>query len=473
MARNEVGIVVSAQDKASAVLKKIGSESAAAFTKAQASAISMNQQLQLVGQVFQKLTQAVRSGVQASIELHGENNEAIKKFKEVETGVLNFSATIGDIFIPAIGGIGEAYQKATKGTESSTKKIISGLSTVIAGAAGGIGWAVTQAQKPMAALIGLIEGGVEGAKDAVDEAGKIADIYSGAANNAERLGKALQDVNALTKEQANLANQLIEGDKKALEERKKRHDDYVKKIKDAAEARDNAFADEYAKNQENENKRWQLISGTQDKITAYLDEQALKRTEITIRATNEEIEINQEAMRKISDSAIEIGTAYGAAFAQVIEGNRSMSNAMLVTTLEVTRRIIMAAAAEAAAKQIASASVFGVAGIAIGAAAAATVFAVVEAYAAKLAKGGVIRGGTMGVDSVPILAQSGERVLSVEQNRSFERLVALLESRSGVGGGVGGTVVIRSDVPPSDMDYRRAAKRLQEEQRKLARRGLI
>lgn len=62
-----------------------------------------------------------------------------------------------------------------------------------------------------------------------------------------------------------------------------------------------------------------------------------------------------------------------------------------------------------------------------------------------LASGGVVTGGIPGLDSVPAMLMPGERVLSVEQNRRFEAMMAGAFSPSGAGVLGGQTVVNEGD----------------------------
>lgn len=175
-----------------------------------------------------------------------------------------------------------------------------------------------------------------------------------------------------------------------------------------------------------------------------------------------------------------VGQAWGSAFEQVAAGQKELGDAVLDATLDSFERIIMAAAAVAAANAFAAHQVVPFIGIALGTAAAGVAFAMVRGYVSqmrgpkKMAKGGRIEGGTPGVDSVPILAMPGERVLTVDQNRNWERLMGLSGGTPATGsghmanGGVvprsvgGGGVVVHASfnsVVPTDRTTRKKALR--------------
>jgi len=181
--------------------------------------------------------------------------------------------------------------------------------------------------------------------------------------------------------------------------------------------------------------------------------------------------------------------AYGAAFTSIIEGSEGAGRAMLKATVQAAYGAIMAYAATSAAGAASSQSAIPVVGPFLAPIAATVIFGLVMALINKLpsfATGGSITGGIPGIDSVPILTQAKERVLSVRQNDLFERLVTTLEGRSSGGGslalagagvgtfGGGGSInlTIRSDVPPTNMDYLKASRKIARATKDLARRRM-
>jgi hypothetical protein len=128
--------------------------------------------------------------------------------------------------------------------------------------------------------------------------------------------------------------------------------------------------------------------------------------------------------------ANDVGDAFGEQMALMVTENQTLEESMknlavsaADSILNMVQQAIMGYAAAAAGAAFLSQAAIPVIGPILGAAAAAAAFGFVRAYIKKFEKGGVVQGGIPGVDSVPILAQQGERVLTPKQTQGFDRLV--------------------------------------------------
>jgi len=88
--------------------------------------------------------------------------------------------------------------------------------------------------------------------------------------------------------------------------------------------------------------------------------------------------------------------------------------------------------------------------------------------AAAFAQGGIVKGGTPNKDSVLAMLTPNEEVLTQREARDRRQGQKQAQPMN-----ITQNLVIRSDVPPTDTDYRKAIRRAAKEQHKLRRRGLL
>lgn len=134
---------------------------------------------------------------------------------------------------------------------------------------------------------------------------------------------------------------------------------------------------------------------------------------------------------------------------------------------------ISAASARGAAEAIAAFAGVPVVGPALGAAQAGVVTGMIESTRGlmAMAEGGVVTGGIPGVDSVHIMAQQGERMLSVKQTSIFDRFVTALERNNGTVGGGGRNIIVKQEFhqafSPTSAESKRQARDVAKVMRRL------
>jgi hypothetical protein len=234
------------------------------------------------------------------------------------------------------------------------------------------------------------------------------------------------------------------------------------------------------------------------------------RKQFEMAAHSEVFRKAQETQRQLGQTAVQVYEmlvsftqqalqTFGDNIVAVIEHTKDLKTAALDTMRAIARAALQAMIGFVVAKAVEGAASaykdaierFGVAGILVGAGAAAVAFAAILALTSKAkgyAKGGVITGGVPGRDSVPIIGMPGERVLTVQQTQAFDRFVGMLDrvmsgagtaSQGGGGGGGGGgdrTVVFRfeSAAPPDEAALQRhVIKHLRPSLLELHRDGLL
>jgi hypothetical protein len=125
----------------------------------------------------------------------------------------------------------------------------------------------------------------------------------------------------------------------------------------------------------------------------------------------------------------------------VAEGFKSMTASIIDEALAAMQKFITIKAAEGAANAAAGSAMGGPL---IAAAMAGIVFSLIRGFIGKafqgMADGGIVRGGTPGHDSVPIMAQAGEMVLTTDQ-------VDRLRTGGGIGGGGEVKIELNSQIP--------------------------
>ena len=122
MAEQKVGITVFVKDKASKAVAGIAKRAGLigkAVAKVQSgfkafgfALIAANQGAELLGKAFGAVKAAIGSSIQAAIELRGEGDPLVRKFKSLKTTMSSISGVIGSSLIAAITSIGVAFKPA-------------------------------------------------------------------------------------------------------------------------------------------------------------------------------------------------------------------------------------------------------------------------------------------------------------------------------------------------------------------------
>lgn len=473
-----VGIIISAKDNAGAVLKKIGTESKSAFdlihsASAKAGAgfkalgaatVVLNQGLGLAKKVFGTIGETITSTVNAALEFRKIGDPAVKAFKDMKDGIDLVKGRIGDALIPILHGASEALQPVIKSTIKwldENRKLIGGklidwISNVANFLVNGVAKAiilVTRVWTGWHELILFVKmsvekffagiiGGVASALQAYSALQKmmgfsLPDAVQKVIDGVDLLGQTFNDSGDQT---INKMNEIADGQRQ-LEDQV---NSYAVKVKEVIEnvavkahEKLNAsvtqstikmkdlhlvtlnynemLANGFKEQQDLYNKKADFMT----KDAAYFDAIAEKEKQ----QYDELAQVGQQYFNSIASAA-------GFAFAGMITGSQDMADAMSTAVIGAAQTSINSYAASAAAAAAFSQAGIPIIGPILAATASAVVFGLVKGFLAKTPKaatGGLIFGGSPGVDNVPILAQRGEGILNVRQMRSFERLTNALD----------------------------------------------
>ena len=455
-----INIEVTATDEASDKIDKVGKESksalsavkrfgagaASAFAKVGAAGVMLNQSIELV----KKFRDVGMIAIEATRAFVDANDPLMKSFEATSTSVKRLGAGVGVVLIKALNGAAKALAPIIQRTQNwlQANQNLIGLKLVeyierfakfsLVTAAKGLvliskitsGWAMTwstlkvgvnsffatlltggaKALEKMASLAEAV--GMDGIagklRSGAEEVKSFGDIFQSTADESlteldkqikaqeafeaavQRNGEAVYNAIGQVATEASkafvgetvLANQTLEQQNTIVEERKRIEEDLEKKKKEFAAA-------EKARLEERANQSRQLV--------------------------------NQYAA--VGES---IGSSFIAGFSAAEEGQnafsegfKSMTAEMIDSALAAMQNMITIRAAEAAAGAASSQAAVPIIGPALAAAAATAMFSLVRGFIAMgfqgMARGGIVEGGIPGHDSVPIMAQAGEMVLTRDQ----------------------------------------------------------
>lgn len=455
-----INIEVTATDEASDKIDKVGKESksalsavkrfgagaASAFAKVGAAGVMLNQSIELV----KKFRDVGMIAIEATRQFVDANDPLMKSFEATSTSVKRLGAGVGVVLIKALNGAAKALGPIIQRTQNwlQANQNLIGLKLVeyierfakfsLVTAAKGLvliskitsGFAMTwsllkvgvnaffsalltggaQALEKMASLADAV--GMDGLagklKSGAEEVKSFGDVFQSTADESmiqmdkqikaqeafeaavQRNGEAVYNAIGQVATEASkafvgetvLANQTLEQQNAIVEERKRIEEDLEKKKQEFAAAE-----------------------------KARLDETANK--------------LRQQAM-EYANVGSTIGNAFVSGFSAaeegqdaVAEGFKAMTAEMIDVALATMQNIVTMRAAEAAAGAASSQAGIPIVGPALAAAAAATMFSLVRGFIALgfqgMARGGIVEGGIPGHDSVPIMAQAGEMVLTRDQ----------------------------------------------------------
>lgn len=197
--------------------------------------------------------------------------------------------------------------------------------------------------------------------------------------------------------------------------------------------------------------------------------------EAKMEAFAEEQQSQQDLYREYKSAADQMAGAFSQMGEAIIANEKNVGKYVMNTFLMIIERKVVGYATEAAAAAAAGMFSIPFIGPALAGAAAATAFGMVRAFAGKLVgmesggeiTRGMIRGGTLGRDSVPVLAQQGEGFLSQRDVRLIREFIASAGRSSG-------TVVINQHsgpFSPSSAETKRQAVEHARVLNDMARRG--
>jgi hypothetical protein len=527
MAELQTAITITAEDNASAQLKNIG-EAAEESQSAVSKFGSMGSKaLETFSQattaifatieIFKSTRDAMLGFVEKSIEFRGENDKLVQSFRRQSDEVNALSARIGDVLLNAFIAVSEQFEPMIRGArdflEANQQVLAIGLveffektaltmtnvvapsiiavtrtvaffqmawetlKTGVNATIGVILWGTSETLKSMSSLAQKVPFVSDEIKKGLSEASVAADEMSMAfLESADESVQATQDI---ANEQAVLEDkvrsvattirtQIGKVSKKAIKELGKETKGLNTNLERTQARLDSigAWFEEFTQKRKDE------IDAAADLFEA---EMRLRDELLTLEQQKRD-EINEQKRSEHSETMGQIamvGEAFAAAITEAESFSQAMGNSIRAIVTETVRAVIesiktviMARAVEAAVNAASSAAAFGPLAMA-GAGVAA--LSLVQGFIDKLpkfAQGGMVRGGSPGQDSVPILAMPGEYVMSNEQVDAMRQLFANMDGvnnsgRFANGGTVGGranggvTVNISTSVPLSKAEITR------------------
>ena len=506
----EVGFVLSVKDNASAAIKGVGvsvktatkavglfgKAGSQAFDGIRAGADVMFKAMEIGKRAFEILNATLGESIRKALEFRRKGDPVLKWFKDMqrETDVLR--ARVGDALIPVVQGLAEGFglvgDGASKWVAQNQRligtKILEWLQSVGHFLINGIAIGATLAGK---AFLGweLIISGVqavvnkffatffEGNAQVLDAMSSMARAV-GAGGFADALKSATNYVRGFGNEFE------ASGDKAAKEVEKTvakidELDLAIKKLKLTAESTlDKGIAKGLEKVNEN-SKGVRRTIDEQAAASVKAREDAKKTEEAVIAMSGKMSAAMGEASDKSAKAASTISGGYDTIVASMeksiavatesmVTGEktamRSLKDAAKETRdiiISTMKQVVLAEAIKASSRVFSGFSTIPIVGPALGAAAGAAAFGVVMGLLslAKFQQGGIVTGGTPGIDSVPALLMPGERVMTVNevhQEKSGgrpqprQRPVTIVNNFNSV-------------VPPQSADAKRAARRIKND----------
>jgi hypothetical protein len=537
MADEPIGLVVEAKDKASGVLATIGSKGQKSLSLVREGAAKAGDALKAIGiagALFNQTLELARKGVEmfrmavldtiaASLEFRRETDPAVKAFKEMEKNASLLRARIGDALIPIMMGLNDALKETSAGMlewiNLNRELIATNITTwlaetsrlLIEGVAKGVEL-VTKAWTGWLQIWNTIK--------AVTEE-YFAVVLSGVEKALSHIGWL---ASAFDSDLAIGINEAAAAAKDLGEEFDRSGDRSLAKVAELAEAqkkRERALRDfkinaidfvgnaELAILERIKTSTQGLTTTIEERKKAYKDlDRALEELHQRNKARKEEEKrMEDELLKKVRDTKAKmeaaarryeqlllsvgnsLGTMWGRVFAEMLTNSKNALKGMVMAIIDSVQIGVNAYAILAAAAAAASESATPIIGPVLAIIAANTMLAFVKGLLANLPEaqfGGRIGGGTPGVDSVPVLTQAGEGVLTVKQMKLFDRMVGSLDKLSASGqlaapaavaAGAGGGVVVQqhnnfnSVTAPTSAETSRSMRQVNKQLKRLHRRG--
>lgn len=495
-----INIEVTATDEASDKIDKVGKESksalsavkrfgagaASAFAKVGAAGVMLNQSIELV----KKFRDVGMIAIEATRQFVDANDPLMKSFEATSTSVKRLGAGVGVVLIKALNGAAKALGPIIQRTQNwlQANQNLIGLKLVeyierfakfsLVTAAKGLilvskitsGWAMLW--PTLKAAVNTFYASLHsGTATALEQMASLADAL-GADGLAGKLRSGAEEVKSFGEIYQSTADEsMVQLDKQI-----KAQEAFEAAVQRNGEAVYNAIgqvATEASKAFVGETK---IATQTIEQQTAAIEKQKSaqeakaekEREAAEARAKDAERQAAQAAAEKARIEGIaneygalgsSIGGAFVSGFAAAEEGQnrlaeafKSMTASMIDSALAAMQNIVTIRAAEAAAGAASSQAGIPIVGPALAAAAAATMFSLVRGFIALgfqgMARGGIVEGGIPGHDSVPIMAQAGEMVLTRDQ-------VDRMRQDGGLGGGGQITIEMNSQIPAGRAEIKR------------------
>lgn len=502
----QAGIIVSAKDKASAVLTNVGKagkqsmsalrtgadKAGAALKAIGVGAAIFNQTLELAKKGAELFRMAVLDTVSAAFEFRKKSDPAVKQLKEFANQFEILRARVGDVLIPILQGVADVMQPVIKsvirwinanrvliGTKlvewlvmvSKTAVGVFGKAAIVVAKAF-YGWrmAINLVKAAFAEQFGYM---ADGLAKFIELNAKVIGFFDkdygesikGAADSVQLLADTFHDSGTESLNSAMQANDEMIQLEGSINRVSAALDKGIGQIGVAAINRLNAgITGGLVKTEE--------LGDTEEKAAVDIDKISEKR----IAAINDKMESELKAAKKkdaqlsaeldavLSGVATSVASVWGEAFAQIATGGEGASKAIAGAVVRSAQVAVQAAAASGAAQAAFSQAGIPIIGPALAVGASAMIFGIINALLSKIPKaamGGLIEGGTPGVDSVGVLTQRGEGILKTGQTAAIIRLADAMERQGARGGGApaaGGPQIVanfNSVVPPTSAEMSR------------------
>lgn len=495
-----INIEVTATDDASKPIEKIGKESkgslsavkrfgagaASAFAKVGAAGVMINQSIELV----KKFRDVGMIAIEATRAFVDANDPLIKSFDQTSTSVKKLSAGVGVVLMKGLNGASKALKPIIDRTQMWLQKNqnLIGLKLVeyierfakfsLVAAAKGLvliskitsGFAMTWSLLKVGVnsfFSALLSGGAKALEKMASLADAVgADGLAGKLRSGAEEVKSFGDIFQSTADESTIQLDKQIKAQEAFEAQVKKNGQAVyNAIGQVATEASKAFVGETV-----------LANQTLEQQNAILEKQKAaqeakaekERQAAEARAKFAEQQAAQAAAEKarvegLANEYGALGSSIGGAFVagfgaaeegqnKFAEGFKAMTAQMIDAALAAMQNIVTIRAAEAAAGAASSQAGIPIIGPALAAAAAATMFSLVRGFIQLgfqgMAQGGMVRGGVQGHDSVPIMAQAGEMVLTRDQ-------VDRMRQEGGLGGGGQVTIEMNSQIPAGRAEIKR------------------
>jgi len=493
-----VHLEVTAEDQASAVVAKVGTRStkalgavkkfgtgaAASFQKIGTAAVMLNQAAEL----FKKFKDMGMIAIEMTREFVDANDPLMKSFDESSKTVKKLGANVGIVLIKAFNATVKALKPVIEAIQTWMvanqnligTKIVEWVAGFAKGAivvlAKGIllvskitsGWAMIWAALKIAVntyYSALLKGTAKALEKMADFAHFLG--MDGLEGKLRKASEATKDFGDTFKESADNARKELDEVIKSQE----KFEALVKKYGQAAHDAIGVIAVSATKALNTETKVGNLTNEERNEI---LEAQKKKEEALeALRKKNRELRaawaVKEKAFADAENARLEamaskygaIGSAIGGAFVTgfaaaeegqdaVAAGFKSMTGQIIDTALAAMQDFVTIEAVKGAASAASNVVGIPIVGPAMAAIAAATAFALIRGFIgmAFMARGGMVEGGTPGHDTVPIMAQRGEMVLSRDQ-------VDRMRQDGGLGGGGQVTIEMNSQIPAGRAEIKR------------------
>ena len=459
-AESTLNSVRSAADKAKGAFEVLGDVTS-----------SINQGLEIAKKGWELFRTAVVDTISTALEFRDKNDPVIKQFEEMRRNAELLRAALGDALIPVVQAVAAAFGPVNEGVtewiRNNRRLIASNILNFLGSVANILTRGVAQALIIVSRAWTGWELIIEGTKAAVNSFFSIlldgVDLALGAlrslaqATGADGLAAQLEGAQDAVRglgevfgESADTAideMMRIQAEQEELEKQARRVSNVItttiaeavvngqaiiadsiagttRTVEEQETAADEAAARAAAR-AEAEKKRLEELTKAREKAAADAIAAAEKAAEEELRLAQERQAAQEATTAAIATSAVNASGAIVEALLDQEATQEDVSKSVLKTVLNTVREVINALAAQAAAGALSqSVTALGPVGIAVGTAAAGVAFSLVNSFIDRFQDGGFVRGGVPNRDSVPILAQQGEFVMSRNDVAGFRKFAS-------------------------------------------------